>query len=287
MKKVLLKTIITISIASCALVLSSCGKEEVSSEESSILPPYLTPEIVETANNYEYSFNPESVVIKQKETYDYTNSELINLEVTEKRNNHHLVFMFEGRFNEGYAVDPPILIDGNMFLWDDGLYCAKLGDNEVRGYWYNSSLMNKEDTFDCLVLISSQEKYEENIVSLYSDDSYYQFYVPMFSSVSWGNRTILMQGYYYYPDVALGLLKYQEPGNKQNYKIGDYFTTGEYDVLRIMKNLKGIPIIHSEEIVWKIPEDMLDEHSNFYRVGSYIVTAQYKDLEASLTIFVS
>ena len=68
MKKVFLKTIITISIASCALVLSSCGKEEVSSkessEESSMLPPYLTPEIIEKAEQYEYNFNPENVVIK-------------------------------------------------------------------------------------------------------------------------------------------------------------------------------------------------------------------------------
>lgn len=256
-----------------------------SPSEDNSLSTIITQEILDAAQRYQYDFNPTKVVIKEKETYDYSNKDLNDLESGEKRDNHYLVFRFEGKYDEGYPTDNAVKTFGNMFLWDDGLFFAQLGDNEVKGYWYNSSLSSQNNIKDCLVLISNQENYEKNIASQSSEYSY-QYFLEMYLPFSWGHRTIRMSGYYFYPDIAISFFDYLEHGKNVNYKIGDYFSTSNHIVIHIIKSLGFFPVLDEKDISWTIPEDMLNQKREFYKTGDYSVKAEYKNLVTYLRIVV-
>jgi len=240
----------------------------------------ITPDIIEIANNYDYNFDPKAVYIERQDSYDYSNEELTQLQVGEIRENHNLVYVFEGWYDEGYASVPPFRFTGRIYLWDDGLYAGLINDIIVKGYWYNSC----ENGDDSLVLISNQENYEQNIATIYNGDCFkYQmsYYVPF----SWGHRNMLMNGYYYYPDVAISFSCYLY--EEHIFKVGDYFNVyGEFDVLRILKNLNYLSLLYDERdiVVWEVPDGMLDADDRIISSGEYIITAHYKNFSNSLIV---
>ena len=277
-------------ILTLAAFLLSCNS--FSNGKEDILSPIITQEIVEAAQNCPYDFDPTKVVVQEKEAYDYSSGDLINLENNETRNNHHLVFKFEGKYNEGYGISDDTF--GNMFLWDDGLYYAKLGEKEVKGYWFNVSMKQareNKDVPDCLVLISNEENYErydaekipESSLSESSERGF-EYRVEMYLSFSWGQRKILMSGYYYYPDIAISFRNYLKEEWMPKYKVGDYFLSSNYSVVHIMKNLNYIPVLDENDVTWTIPDDMLNQDSKFYKTGVYSVKVEYKTLVSCLTV---
>lgn len=268
-------------------LLSSCNSS--SSNDKDKLSPIITQEIIDIAREYKYDFDPTKVVIKEQTNYDYSNKDLLNLTYGETREDHYLVYKFEGRFYEGFSSGAPVYTFGNMFLWDDGLYYARLGETEIRGYWYNSSFSNqnsKQNNADCLVLLSNQENYEENIATILLDSSNYKYSIQMCLQLYYGQRMISMDGYYYYPDVAISFRNYLVEGNKPIYKIGSDFPRSNYTVVHILKSLDYYSVLDETEVEWTIPEDMLDDNHLFYKAGEYSIKVQYREFTTNLVICV-
>ena len=265
-----------------------------SSNNQQELSPIITEDIVEAANKYEYGFVPESILIKEQESYDYSNNEIKALEIGEYRENHHLVYAFEGSYDLG--LNPGMYVYYSYaYLWDDGLYCAILDETIIKGYWYNSSknapiddITTKDinESKDCLILVSNQENYEIVTAELLDEESY-SYLIKMQLVFSWGIRETIMCGYYYYPDVAISLLDYLN--DEFSYRVGDYFDpSSQYTVVHIMKNLCYIPIFVSKrkDITWDVTNDMVDENSNLIRSGKFSVIVHYKDFSHTLSITV-
>ena len=137
--------------------------------------------------------------------------------------------------------------------------------------------------------MSDQENYEEITATSYTEEwrSYYDYRLTMRYPFSWGIRYIILDGYYYYPDVALNFVDITI--EQQLYEVSKYFSPRDFsdNLVRITKNLKAMYIFDYIDITWIVPEGMLDKHEHLSQAGSYVITAQYKGLEASLTIFVS
>lgn len=273
------KTVVLPLILLSSFIAISCSSNnsDISSSEQSKL---ITPDIIEAANNFEYSFDPKTVYIEKQDSYDYSNEELANLQVGETRENHYLIYVFEGQEDEAFLPEPP-LITGYFYLWDDGLYAALINDVTIKGYWYNSL----ENENNCLKLISNQEHFEEIIANFYEDAHYlYQMYAYE-PSFKWGTRYLLMKGYYYYPNVAISFLDYFN--DEYCFKVGDSFIAKNlYTVVRILKDLNFIPLLYNEKdaVVWDVPEGMLDSSSNIISSGEYTITAHYKNLSNSIIV---
>lgn len=253
-----------------------------SNNQQSESSPIITNDIVEIANNYKYDFNPKAVSIEKKDSYDYSSEELKQLQVGETRNNHYLVYVFEGEYNEGYQSN--LIYSGRIYLWDDGLFAALIYETTVKGYWYNALSENGDN---CLVLISNQEHFEQSIATVYTGDYYlYQmyYYVPF----NWGQRNLLMRGYYYYPDVAISFLDYLY--EEHIFKVGQsFYPKNIFTVIRILKDLNCIQLLFDEKdsVIWNIPDAMLNSSSQLISTGEFTITAQYKALSASLIVKVN
>ena len=286
------KGLILTIIALTSLLAMACQKATDSSTNRSSYSPLIDDEIIKKAGECDYDFDPTTTIIKEQETYDYSNADLVNLPAEEVRNNHHIIYAFDGWNDSGYQDGFECY--GNMWLWDDGLFYALIGEKTVKGYWYNSSIENgfdKETDLDiayCLVLVSNQENYELNIAEPYTGHCY-SYSLPMRSDYAWGIRNITMKGYYYYPEVAISLLNYLNENYKKDfsYKVGDCFSISNYKVVRILKNLNYIPVFNPSDIAWNIPSEMLDSNNNFIKSGNFEITANYKVLSLSFTLKVS
>ena len=253
-----------------------------SNNQQSESSPIITKEVIETADNYEYDFDPKAVSIKKKDFYDYSSEELTQLKVGETRDNHYLVYVFEGEYDEGYQSNQ--IYTGRIYLWDDGVFAALIYETTVKGYWYNALSENGDN---CLVLISNQEHFEQSLATVYSGDHYlYQmyYYVPF----NWGQRNMLMRGYYYYPDVAISFLDYLY--EEHIFKVGQsFYPNKNFIVVRILKDLNYIQLLFDEKdsVIWNIPEGMLDSSSQLISAGEFTITAHYKTLSASLIVKVN
>lgn len=249
-----------------------------SDNQSKKMSPILTQDIIETANNYKYDFDPKAVSIKKQDSYDYSNEELSQLQVGEIREDHHLVYVFEGAYIDGYY---DVNTTGHMYLWDDGLFAALINETTVKGYWYNTLTEAGEN---CLVLLSNQTHYEQIIANI-CDNECYLYEAEVFVTLSWGFRNMLIKGYYFYPEVAISFLDYSH--HNFAYKVRDIFNPdNEFTVVRILKDLHYIPTLETEKgfITWDIPDGMLDSSYRLINAGYFTVTAHYKSFSNNLVI---
>lgn len=252
----------------------------------------ITPEIKKIAEEYDYSFKPEEVLIKEETDYDFTG---INNKVTDKttRDGHNMVYYFEGSYSEGWQGDYSATY-GYLCLWEDGLFGGVLDGTSVRGYWYNSSIAEGKDgtVKDCLKMVSNQDRYKSIITEPATGFYHYQAYVYISKN---GGRSMILNGYEYYPEVAVAI-------NTNNAElettVGEDYDMSSWVPTRILKNLTYSAIFKPVDVTWsvsggKVTIEYVDNQkargissitANFTEVGEQTITIKWSGFEGSVKV---
>ena len=288
---VVLAAILVSSLVSNNLVnkTSKSNKGGAESQQTSTseeeIPQYdpITDEIREAADAYDYSFDPLSVIMKEQEEYDF--SAVSSIPTNGSRSGHNLVYYFEGSYSEGWQGDYSETY-GAFYLWDDGMFGAVADGTNIRGYWYNSSLVNGtdedgNDIRDCLNMVSNQNNYKSIITEPATGFYHYQAYIYISKN---GGRSMIINGYDYYPEVALAI---DATSTGLEYKVGDKFDRSSWVANRILKNLSYSAVYKPGEVTWSDQQGMHDSNGKLLTAGEYTVTAKWNGLEASVTVTVT
>ena len=297
---VLTSTLVSNSVTKSKAV----GKNVDESTSSEVVVPVepfnpITPDIEALCDNYDYDYVPEELIIKEKEAtdWDWTDSRLDGLTASANRSgDHKLVVCFEGTYTEGWQGDYSPTY-GYLYLWDDGVYAGVTGKDNFKGFWYNSSLANGtdpetgNDIKDCLVMVSNSEHFESIVTE--PSDGFYSYKVQAFLNMSkvWNQpdsggswRSIILNGYYYYPSVAVAI---DATKTGLEFKVGDTFNRNSWVANRILKNKTFASIFKASEVTWVDEEGMYDANKKFTKAGEYEVKAKWGDLECSVTVTVT
>ena len=235
----------------------------------------INDDVKAKADAVEYTFDPKSVLIKQQETWDYSNSALTALTDTDKRTGHNLVYYFEGSYREGYQGDYSATY-AHMYLWEDGLMIGKAGDTTFKGYWYNSSLQygkdeNGQDIEDCLCMVTNNEKYQ--FINCDPSTGFYSKKTYLYLGFSWGTRSMTAFGFMYYPEVDIAIHFGED--NDHVFRVGDSFDKNKVTVYRILKDLNFGAIFTNKTFTVTLPTGMLDENGCLAAEGDYEIKATY------------
>ena len=282
-------------LTSALVALDMKSKMNKAGEDGSYNP--ITPEIERIAKEYDYSFNPKEVVIKEQEEYDFNASDVKNVPTTETRDGHNMVYYFEGAYAEGYQGDYSQTY-AYLCLWEDGLFGGKVNDTQVRGYWFNSSIAEGKDgtVKDCLKMVSNVNHYDSIIAQ--EATGFYQYQAYAYLGFSWGTRSMILNGYEYYPEVALAL-------NTQD-SVLEAYVGEEYDMsswvpTRILKNLTFSSVFKPVDVTWEAEDgsvaiSYVDNNKSrgissiigtFNSTGDKKVTIKWGGFEADVTIKVT
>ena len=282
-------------LTSALVALDMKSKMNKAGEDGSYNP--ITPEIERIAKEYDYSFNPKEVVIKEQEEYDFNASDVKNVPTTETRDGHNMVYYFEGAYAEGYQGDYSQTY-AYLCLWEDGLFGGKVNDTQVRGYWFNSSIAEGKDgtVKDCLKMVSNVNHYDSIIAQ--EATGFYQYQAYAYLGFSWGTRSMILNGYEYYPEVALAL-------NTQD-SVLEAYVGEEYDMsswvpTRILKNLTFSSVFKPVDVTWEAEDGKVDISyvdnnksrgissiiGTFDSTGNKKVTIKWGGFEADVTIKVT
>ena len=282
-------------LTSALVALDMKSKMNKAGEDGSYNP--ITPEIEKIAKEYDYSFEPDKVIIKEQEDYDFNDSEVKNVSTTETREGHNMVYYFEGAYAEGYQGDYSQTY-AYLCLWEDGLFGGKVNDTQVRGYWFNSSIAEGKDgtVKDCLKMVSNVNHYDSIIAQ--EATGFYQYQAYAYLGFSWGTRSMILNGYEYYPEVALAL-------NTQD-SVLEAYVGEEYDMsswvpTRILKNLAFSSVFKPVDVTWEAEDgsvaiSYVDNNKSrgissiigtFNSTGEKKVTIKWSSFEADVTIKVS
>lgn len=288
---------------------SSSEPQVVSSEEPYEEIDPITDEIKAIADQYDYTFDPLSVIIDQEEKYEfsepkadaenpgYYDPNLASVPNGATRDGYNLVYYFEGAYAEGYQGDYSQTY-GYLYLWDDGLFGGRISDRDVKGYWYNSSLKNETDEPDCLNMVSNVSRYESIITDPSSGFYHYQAY--LYCHMSWGgDRSIIMNGYPYYPEVAMFIDTQSE--EVPTCEVNKNFDISFWTPSRVLKNLSYSAVFIQTDVTWEAEDgsitiEYVDNQkargiasitANFNKAGEKDITVKWNGLEASVTVNVT
>ena len=273
-------------------------KMNIAKDDESWTP--ITEEVKKAAADYEYTFEPNKVLMKEQESYDFNASEVKNVSTTETRNGYSMVYYFEGAYAEGYQGDYSSTY-AYLCLWEDGLFGGKINDTQVRGYWFNSSLAEGkneagEDIKDCLKMVSNVNHYDSIIAQ--EATGFYQYQAYAYLGFSWGTRSMILNGYEYYPEVALALNTLDTPLEAY---VGEEYDMSSWVPTRVLKNLSFSSVFKPVDVTWeaedgKVTVSYVDGQKNrgiasiigtFNSVGDKKVTIKWGGFEASVTVKVS
>lgn len=291
-----LAAILAASLVSADMVKkTNAGKQNVKPSESSEPAPLepvfdpITNDIRSVAEAYDYDFKPEEVFIKEEDSYDFNDVEMKAVPTQNgNRAGHHLVYVFEGAYAEGYQGDYSETY-GSIYLWEDGLYGGRINSTDIRGYWYNSSNEAPADdpetaddeSKDCLNLVSNVSKYE--FINFERASGFYDWRAHIYLGFSWGTRSMEIAGYMYYPEVALAI----DPSSTGlEFKVGETFDRSGWVADRILKNLNYSAVFKSSEVSWTDGSGIKNGQA-IAAAGEYTVTAKWSGLEASVTVTVT
>ena len=251
----------------------------------------LTPELeaIAAAKKKEYGFNPDKVLIKEKKEAEYTKlyktDEFKKLTTTAKRSGHHMVYYFEGAYAEGYQGDYSETY-GNLYLWDDGMFGGKINDTQIRGFWFNSSIEHGKRGFsnikDCLKMVSNVKNYESIIAQ--ETDGFYQRSAYAYLGFSWGTRSMILNGYKYYPEAAIAI---DPSATGTEFYVGDTFDRDSWVCDRILANCTYSSIFKQSEAKWTWPSNMTNSSNVFTKAGEFKVKVSWNSMTAEKTITVS
>ncbi|MDD6302676.1 MAG: hypothetical protein PUA56_05225 [Bacillales bacterium] len=285
--------VVVAAVLSSTLVSADLKKKAASGSNDTPIEEKFNPitdEIKLAADAYEYDFDPNEVLIKEKAEWDFNNADLTALGVTGVREGHYLVYYFEGSYAEGYQGDYSETY-AYLYLWDDGLFAGKSGNTNIKGYWFNSSIAEGtdsetgEDIKDCLNMVSNVNHYDSIITE--EAGGFYERQAYLYLRMSWGgDRSIIVSGYKYYPEVAL-FIDAGDEGKGITYKVGDEFDRNSWVANRVIKNLTYSAVFKASEVKWANPEGMLDSNGRFVAAGEYEITATWNGLTAKQKVVVT
>ena len=197
----------------------------------------------------------------EQEEWDYDDEELAKVPYTKTREGHDLIYYFEGRYSEGYQGDysPTYCY---LYLWDDGFFGGVSGRENVRGYWYNSSLeapaddpeTEENEEIDCLNMVSNLTHYES--ISSNAKQGFYKYQAYMYLDMGkvWGQgtnaRSIIMNGYPYYPEVALYIDT--QIADEITFNVNEENDIRAWTPSRVLKNLEYSSILVPTDVKWSI-----------------------------------
>lgn len=303
---VLVSSIVSSSLTKTTGSNSNTGSSSSQKKEEDKINP-ITPEIEQIAADYDYSFDPLSVVFEQQEEWNYSDSTLSSVPYNGTRAGSNLVYYFEGAYSEGYQGDysPTYCY---LYLWDDGFFGGTSGKDNVRGYWYNSSLDAPEDdpstpeneAIDCLCMVSNIAHFES--ISGVAKQGFYNYQAYMYLDMGkvWNQgtnaRSIIMNGYAYYPEVAL----YVDSHTKQQLtcKVNEDVDISAWTPSRILKNLTYSSVFIQSDVNWSAEDgtvtvSYVDGSKNkgissiiakFTSAGEKDITISWNGLTASITV---
>ena len=270
---VLSGSLISNSLVKKGGVQDKSSEAPVSSSEAPI--PQFNPiddAMMQIADEFVYDVDPLSVIMPEQETWDYSDPDLSSVPYTKDRAGHDLIYYFEGTYSEGWQGDysPTYCY---LYLWDDGFFGGTSGKENVRGFWYNSSLNAPADnpetpeneSIDCLDMVSNLTHYES--ISGTKKDGFYKYQAYMYLDMGkvWNQatnaRSIIMNGYPYYPEVAI----YVDPQtvDEITFKLNEENDIRAWVPSRVLKNLEYSSILVQTDVSWSIAEEkipVLDEN---------------------------
>lgn len=251
--------------------------EEAKKFEDSI----FTNDVKQNVANASYDFLPEDLIIKEEESYSFDDQRLLEITNYDSRDNATLVYEYEGTYCEGYQGDFTEYV-GNIYLWDDGIFTGTLNSTKVKGYWYNSSLdkgkdANGNDIKDCLVLDGgSPDTYmQAELIGGYVDSI-----LKIKIDLGWGIRTMVLRGNYYYPNVCIKMVSNID---KTTYKVGEYFSLDDFDVVAVNSNLKYMSIFQNSNVVIYLGEGNVVD-GKIAKSGGFDINVTYGDFTTTLHI---
>ena len=258
------------------------GNEDPGEQGSDSFNP-ITQQIEQICDSFDYDFDPEAVIIKEEDSWNFNDYALASMPANAtSRDGYNLVYCFEGAYSEGYQGDYSETY-GYLYLWDDGLFSGTINTTSIKGFWYNSSLAEGSDESgrpikDCLNLVSNIDHYEFIITAPTS--GFYDRTAYVYLGFSWGTRSMILNGYYYYPEVAIAI----DPSSTGLvFKVGDTFDRSGWAIDRIFKNKTYSAILTPNDVQWFEQSGML-ENGRFTRTGTYEVSAYWNGFSASVIV---
>ena len=254
---VVFAAVLTSSLVAGNMVLKKGSGKNQGSQETSLpseeevdpVDDLITDEIRNTADAFDYSFNPKEVLIKEQEAESYDYAAIASVPTDGSRKDCNIVYYFEGSYAEGYQGDYSPTY-AYLYLYDDGVFAGKSRDTNIRGYWFNSSLANGSDESgadikDCLNMVSNVTHYESIITD--PKEGFYQYEAYIYLDMGWGTRSIIISGYEYYPDVALAIDTHGEVPHAQTNK---GFDISFWTPTRVIKNLTYSSVFKPVDVTW-------------------------------------
>lgn len=248
----------------------------------------ITDQIKALANAKEYNFDPTQVHFKKSDlagvdgNFDFNSSEVTSLPTNGNRDGVNIVYKFEGSYTEGYQGQYN-KYHAKLWLWEDGLFAGTSYRNTVRGYWYDSDENNEGNK---LVLVTSNDADGQIITT--DSNGFYSKQAVMYLHPGWGDgRSVLINGYMYYPDVALFI----DTGdtNINNLTAGSTLDINAWSAQRVIKNLKYSACYEDDTnvVTWKVNGNAINDGIiNLSSAGTYVVTATWGGLTGSVSLIV-
>ena len=247
----------------------------------------ITDEIRNIANAYDYDFDPTAIHYKKEDLTDSSGqfdfgSNISSLPTNGQREGVHLVYKFEGAYTEGWQGDYSSTYS-YLYLWEDGYFTGKAGNKDMRGYWYDS---DENGEGNILVLVTSNNS--DGTIVGYKQDTFYSWAIGLQIQLSWGTRSSILEGYMYYPDVALHL----NTGDTDfsNIRVGSTIDISSWTVERILKNLNHGAIFEDDthKITWQVNGSVINDRIiNINSTGEYRITATWGGFVTGISIVVA
>ena len=270
-------------------LISADMQRKINLANAKVDEPYtpINDAIRKAAEDYDYSFKPEEVIVEERDDYNYNDS-LVKSVPTDDHgkftgwSGHNIVYFFEGAYAEGYQGDYSETY-AYLALYEEGVFGGRIGSTQIKGYWFNSSTAegtNEEGQRikDCLKMVSNVEHYDSILATEAS--GFYAYDAYAYLGFSWGTRSMGLHGYYYYPEVALAI----DPSNvSTNLVVGDTFDKEALIAVRILKNLTYSSVFKSSEVTWTYPSDMMDKNDVLLAAGEYEIKASWKNSVLKVT----
>ena len=249
----------------------------------------ITDDARQKASELNYFYNPTGTIVKQKDSYDLENYALSILTDTKDRNGHHIIYSFEGSHREVFSGEY-ITTYGHLYLWDDEYVCGKICDKEVKGYWYNSSISRGVDSSTGLdkkdeIVIITDDSINPEIHStvIYGGENQFEEITVGFIGAGNATRYLLMQGRYYYPEVALSIVIDESIAS---FKVGKPFISNGIDVYKIYSNL-SYKLLLNYEYEFYFGDDACDSNGCFIKPGEFDLIAAIDQLRGVTKITVT
>lgn len=240
------------AVVVAAVLVGSLVSKGIVDNSAANTDPLITKSVRKAANDCEYYNEPSTVVMPEREitSADYNSIRNYPTNGDAPYEDAYLVYRFEGAYAEGYQGDYSQTY-AYLYLWDNGTFTGEAGttnQGKIRGYWFNDE--NDDGVKDCLKMVSNVSRYESIICQEAS--GFYQWQAYIYLRMSWnGDRSIIVNGYEYYPDVAIVI---DNNGTEMKTPALEDFDISFWQAKRVLKTLDYTAVFIPTEVDWYIED---------------------------------